>query len=185
MPGYWSSCGNRSYAQFGIVKPNRAVFPLLALTGYARAADRTRSLAEGFPAYVPKHVGPENLTAAIAAMTGESRDTASGHRPIGGYSGAKMKRGNYWRGLVLAKLTSRRSSRSQVVLDTKCWQSPFYSVRRHEQLLPVAPTPLLGGSTERVWAWWHPSYAELVSRGTPRLSLRPDIFRRFNELVYW
>ena len=43
--------------------------PALALTGYARPEDRARSLAEGFQAYISKPVEPENLTAAVAAIT--------------------------------------------------------------------------------------------------------------------
>ena len=48
--------------------------PALALTGYARPEDRTRSLTEGFQAYISKPVDPENLTAAIAVMTHQLRD---------------------------------------------------------------------------------------------------------------
>ena len=48
--------------------------PALALTGYARAEDRARSLAEGFQAYISKPVEPEHLTAAVAAMTHPLRD---------------------------------------------------------------------------------------------------------------
>jgi signal transduction histidine kinase/ActR/RegA family two-component response regulator len=48
--------------------------PALALTGYARPEDRTRSLTEGFQAYIPKPVEPENLTATIAIMIHRLRD---------------------------------------------------------------------------------------------------------------
>ena len=48
--------------------------PALALTGYARPEDRTRSLTEGFQAYISKPVEPENLTAAIAIMIHQVRD---------------------------------------------------------------------------------------------------------------
>ena len=43
--------------------------PALALTGYARADDRARTLAAGFQAYVAKPVEPIELTAAIATIT--------------------------------------------------------------------------------------------------------------------
>jgi signal transduction histidine kinase len=43
--------------------------PAVALTGYARAEDRARSLAAGFQAHVPKPVDPAELTAAIATIT--------------------------------------------------------------------------------------------------------------------
>jgi signal transduction histidine kinase/ActR/RegA family two-component response regulator len=43
--------------------------PAIALTGYARADDRSRVLAAGFQAHVPKPVEPAELTAAIAAVT--------------------------------------------------------------------------------------------------------------------
>jgi signal transduction histidine kinase/ActR/RegA family two-component response regulator len=43
--------------------------PAVALTGYARAEDRARSLAAGFQAHVSKPVEPVELTAAIATIT--------------------------------------------------------------------------------------------------------------------
>jgi CheY-like chemotaxis protein len=49
--------------------------PAVALTGYARAEDRTRSLAAGFQAHVPKPIDPAELTAAIAIITGHPRDS--------------------------------------------------------------------------------------------------------------
>lgn len=52
------------------------LLPALALTGYAHAEDRARSLAAGFHAYLSKPVEPKDLTAAIAAMTRQSRDSA-------------------------------------------------------------------------------------------------------------
>jgi signal transduction histidine kinase len=45
----------------------------VALTGYARAADRERILAAGFQAHVPKPVDPAELTAAIAMMLQDLR----------------------------------------------------------------------------------------------------------------
>jgi CheY-like chemotaxis protein len=42
--------------------------PAVALTGYARADDRTRSLAAGFQAHVEKPIDPVELTAAIATI---------------------------------------------------------------------------------------------------------------------
>ena len=42
--------------------------PAIALTGYARAEDRTRVLAAGFQVHVPKPFDPAELTAAIAAL---------------------------------------------------------------------------------------------------------------------
>ena len=43
--------------------------PAVALTGYARAEDRDRSLAAGYQAHVPKPVDPAQLAAAIATIT--------------------------------------------------------------------------------------------------------------------
>ena len=43
--------------------------PAIALTGYARADDRSRVLASGFQAHVPKPVEPAELIAAIVAVT--------------------------------------------------------------------------------------------------------------------
>jgi CheY-like chemotaxis protein len=48
--------------------------PAVALTGYARAEDRTRILAAGFQAHVTKPVEPVELTAAIATITQHLRD---------------------------------------------------------------------------------------------------------------
>ena len=47
--------------------------PALALTGYARAEDRSRMLAAGFQVHAAKPVEPAALTAAIAAMTAPCR----------------------------------------------------------------------------------------------------------------
>ena len=53
--------------------------PAVALTGYARAADRTRILAAGFQAHVTKPLDLAVLTAAIAALTHRPRhDETSG-----------------------------------------------------------------------------------------------------------
>jgi signal transduction histidine kinase/ActR/RegA family two-component response regulator len=49
--------------------------PAVALTGYARAEDRARSLAAGFQAHVPKPVEPIELATAIAAITHHLRDS--------------------------------------------------------------------------------------------------------------
>ncbi len=49
--------------------------PAVALTGYARAEDRARILAAGFQAHVPKPVEPVELTAAIASITRNLRDS--------------------------------------------------------------------------------------------------------------
>ena len=49
--------------------------PAVALTGYARAEDRTRSLAAGFQAHVPKPVEPIELATAIATITHHLRDS--------------------------------------------------------------------------------------------------------------
>ena len=43
--------------------------PAVALTGYARAEDRDRSLAAGYQAHVPKPVKPVELASAIADIT--------------------------------------------------------------------------------------------------------------------
>jgi signal transduction histidine kinase/ActR/RegA family two-component response regulator len=51
--------------------------PAVALTGYARAADRARILASGFQSHVAKPLDPAALTAAIAAITRQRRDVAT------------------------------------------------------------------------------------------------------------
>jgi signal transduction histidine kinase/ActR/RegA family two-component response regulator len=48
--------------------------PAIALSGYARADDRSRTLAAGFQVHAAKPVEPAALTAAIAALTASSRD---------------------------------------------------------------------------------------------------------------
>ena len=49
--------------------------PAIALTGFARAEDRVRSLAAGFQVHLPKPVEPVELTAAIATVTRRPRAT--------------------------------------------------------------------------------------------------------------
>ena len=49
--------------------------PAIALTGYARAEDRTRVLAAGFQGHVTKPIEPAELIAAIAALARESQRT--------------------------------------------------------------------------------------------------------------
>ncbi len=49
--------------------------PAVALTGYARAEDRGRSLAAGFQAHISKPVEPAELTAVIATIAHHLRDT--------------------------------------------------------------------------------------------------------------
>jgi len=46
----------------------------VALTGYARAEDRARSLAAGFQSHVPKPVEPIELATAIATVTRHLRE---------------------------------------------------------------------------------------------------------------
>jgi CheY-like chemotaxis protein len=43
--------------------------PAIALTGYTRAEDRTRSLAAGFQAHLSKPVEPIELITAITTIT--------------------------------------------------------------------------------------------------------------------
>jgi CheY-like chemotaxis protein len=47
--------------------------PAIALTGYARADDRSRALAAGFQAHVAKPLEPAELIAVIADVTGRSK----------------------------------------------------------------------------------------------------------------
>jgi CheY-like chemotaxis protein len=61
---------------FGLIRQTRqreaehgGFLPAVALTGYARAEDRDRSLAAGFQAHVPKPVDPAELAAAFATNT--------------------------------------------------------------------------------------------------------------------
>jgi CheY-like chemotaxis protein len=51
--------------------------PAVALTGYARAEDRARVLAAGFQAHIAKPVEPAELTAAIATIAHQMRDSES------------------------------------------------------------------------------------------------------------
>ena len=52
--------------------------PAVALTSYARAEDRARSLAAGFQAHISKPVEPAELTAVIATIA----HTSAGHRTL-------------------------------------------------------------------------------------------------------
>ena len=47
--------------------------PAAALTAYARAIDRTRSLQAGFQMHLSKPVQPNELAAAVLALTGRPR----------------------------------------------------------------------------------------------------------------
>jgi PAS domain S-box-containing protein len=49
---------------------NGGRIPAIALTGYARAEDRVRALAEGFQTHVPKPVESVELITVIASLTG-------------------------------------------------------------------------------------------------------------------
>ena len=66
--------GEDGYALIRQIRQHEAehggFLPAVALTGYARAEDRDRSLAAGFQVHAPKPVEPATLTAAIAAMSG-------------------------------------------------------------------------------------------------------------------
>ena len=66
---------------FGLIRQIRqgeakhgGFLPAVALTGYARAEDRARSLAAGFQAHLPKPVDPAKLTAAIATIAHHPRN---------------------------------------------------------------------------------------------------------------
>ena len=51
--------------------------PAAALTAYARAIDRTRSLQAGFQLHLSKPVEPNELAAAVLALSGRIRDHLS------------------------------------------------------------------------------------------------------------
>jgi CheY-like chemotaxis protein len=51
--------------------------PAVALTGFARAEDRARSMAAGFQAHVQKPVDPVDLVKAIATIAHRLRDSES------------------------------------------------------------------------------------------------------------
>ena len=66
---------------FGLIRQIRqgeakhgGFLPAVALTGYARAEDRARSLAAGFQAHVTKPFDPAKLMAAIATITHHPRN---------------------------------------------------------------------------------------------------------------
>jgi CheY-like chemotaxis protein len=50
--------------------------PAVALTAYARQEDRSRALAAGFQAHVPKPVEPDALIAAVAEVASRARDAS-------------------------------------------------------------------------------------------------------------
>jgi signal transduction histidine kinase len=68
---------------FGLIRQIRlreaehgGFLPAVALTGFARAEDRARSLAAGFQAHIPKPVDPAELAAAIATLAHHPRTSA-------------------------------------------------------------------------------------------------------------
>jgi CheY-like chemotaxis protein len=69
--------GEDGYALIGQIRRHEAehggFLPAVALTGYARAEDRSRTLAAGFQVHAAKPVEPAALTAAIAAITAPCR----------------------------------------------------------------------------------------------------------------
>jgi signal transduction histidine kinase/DNA-binding response OmpR family regulator len=58
-------------------KDQQRDIPAAALTAYARAADRTRSLQAGFQLHLSKPVEPNELAAAVLALGGRARDDSS------------------------------------------------------------------------------------------------------------
>jgi CheY-like chemotaxis protein len=58
-------------------KDRQGGIPAAALTAYARAADRTRSLRSGFQMHLSKPVQPNELAAAVLALAGPVRDHSS------------------------------------------------------------------------------------------------------------
>ena len=52
--------------------PHARTLPVIAVSGYARAADRERVLAEGFQGYLGKPLEVEQLTAMIADVSGRA-----------------------------------------------------------------------------------------------------------------
>ena len=69
--------GEDGYALIRRIRQHEAAhggfLPAVALTGYARAEDRSRTLAAGFQVHVVKPVEPAVFTAAIAAVTAPCR----------------------------------------------------------------------------------------------------------------
>jgi CheY-like chemotaxis protein len=58
--------------------------PAIALTPFARAEDRTRSLLAGYQGHVPKPVDPSELLATVASLlqlSERSNDTPKGVSP--------------------------------------------------------------------------------------------------------
>jgi signal transduction histidine kinase/ActR/RegA family two-component response regulator len=55
--------------------------PAVALTGYGRTQDRTRSLAAGYSMHVPKPVDPGELTAIVASVAGRTTPARRGTGP--------------------------------------------------------------------------------------------------------
>ena len=58
-------------------KDGQRDIPAAALTAYARAIDRTRSLQAGFQLHLSKPIEPNELAAAVLALSGRIRDHLS------------------------------------------------------------------------------------------------------------
>jgi PAS domain S-box-containing protein len=54
----------------------RAQVPILALTAYARAEDKSRAIAAGFQMHIPKPVEPGHLVSAVASVASGYREPA-------------------------------------------------------------------------------------------------------------
>jgi signal transduction histidine kinase/DNA-binding response OmpR family regulator len=63
--------------------------PALALTAYARAEDRERSIQAGFQMHLPKPVEPAELVLVVAGLTAKTGDPKNEPRPAGGSTPAK------------------------------------------------------------------------------------------------
>ena len=61
----------------GRPKDRQRGIPAAALTAYARASDRTRSLQSGFQMHLSKPVQPNELAAAVLALAGPIRNQSS------------------------------------------------------------------------------------------------------------
>jgi CheY-like chemotaxis protein len=79
-----SDIGMPSEDGYALVRKLRALpperggrLPAVALTGYARAADRMRILAAGFESHVSKPVDPADLLRVIARLTGRAERRGS------------------------------------------------------------------------------------------------------------
>jgi CheY-like chemotaxis protein len=70
--------GRDGYDLIRTLRRNGVTTPAIALTAFARAEDRIRSLQAGFQTHLPKPVEPTELIAVVASLAGRYESQKAG-----------------------------------------------------------------------------------------------------------